>query len=315
MRKRKDRRGHLHVTGRQERQEPEPDEVDNSSIPAGLERALRRIMSGKKFTSLEEANQFFDELRGDMLSSVDQSAFAGHEDELEELLAEADLEDEPAGKRRLIELALQADPRHPGALISMSALEDGPEGIKLLEQAIESAADRLGPAFFDNPGDPEDFPDLADAYISANILLGERLRLEGRHEDAIKKLQTALLLTPGDEDVAETLVTEFLIAGDYDIAGKLLDSISESASALFIRSILEHLRGNEAAAGAALRRARKANVHVTGYLLQRLPLPHEPSFSDRPGSKGEAQLCIFRLMPLLAAKPEALRWFQERLDR
>ena len=46
---------------------------DDVEIPPDLERVLERILFGKPFKTLKEANTFFSELRGELLEMFDMA--------------------------------------------------------------------------------------------------------------------------------------------------------------------------------------------------------------------------------------------------
>jgi tetratricopeptide (TPR) repeat protein len=286
-----------------------PAEPDFDPSP-GMERALHRIMTGRRFESLEEANEFFDSLRAEMLGSIDSTAFATESSRLDDLLEEAELADNPVEAREIYEQVFALDPRNPDALIGMYRTEEDPDrAIAFLEQAISSASDRLGPEFFDKPpGNYGDDPN-AEAYAEACFLLGDRLRIADDLEGALRHFLIADSMQQ-DNDAAQAMAAIDLARGDLEAALGNIQRIKDATFKHLARAMYDYLSGNQQAASAEVRLARKRNGFLGGYLTGRLALPSTPSFHDRPGSKGEAQMCVYWLVTVWNHHPDIFEWMQ-----
>jgi tetratricopeptide (TPR) repeat protein len=303
----------LHVAGPSRRVRGEGDSKPGFNPTAAFERLLKRILGGKPFTSLEEANRFLEQMREQMMQSF-PNLEPPPRDAVEALLFDAEMAEDPEEAVRAYERVLEQDPANPEALVELAALEQEPaKAIALLERAAASAEQRLGPAFFDDPGKHRDNP-LAGVLVGAYGLLGERLRFERRHEEALQRFLSAVRLDP-DDSLKDAVIGEMMATGGWSDARDLLPDREQSTFALFAAALCEHKLGNPAQAARLLKKARRANGYVAGYLLGRLPLPDEPSSNDAPGSTGEAHWCIYRLAGALDEQPEAGEWLISQLAR
>jgi hypothetical protein len=82
----------------------------------------------------------------------------------------------------------------------------------------------------------------------------------------------------------------------------------------FASALYEHLRGDLPAASRAILRAKAANRFLRDYLSGAREMPDDPDFSNKRGSKGEANRCVFRLLPAWAAHTRAVRWLERQRE-
>ena len=249
------------------------------ALPPVMEALLNRIVFGKPFGTLEEANAFFEELRGELMRMFLNSQ--DDPDSLESLIARARLEEDPA------------------------------ESQNLLKQVVEAGRQRLPDEFFEGLAGSEYLPDGASEWLEAKLLLAERARVEGSHEESVQHFEDLYRVTPNRE-MREALIAAYLAVGNTEAAGPLLERCSNGTMKWFASALYEHLRGDLSGASMALLRARKGNRFLRDYLSGERPMPQQPSFSEKPGSRGEANYCMFRLVPAWAAHPEATHWLERQ---
>jgi tetratricopeptide (TPR) repeat protein len=245
-------------------------------VPPGVDRVLERILFGKPFKTLGEANRFFEELRAELLEMF--ASAGGDPDSAESLLARArqDLSDKRA-KDWL------------GRVVDLARAELG-------DEYFESACD-----------DPEDIPDAADLWLQAKILLGEHARLHEDAQEAVRNFEDVYRYMP-DREIEWALVGGYLALGNAEAAKTLLDRADDCTMKWFAMALCEWQRKQKPAATLALQRALKANRHLRDFLTGRRQPPRTPNFSETPGSRGEAEECMFRMIPAWTAHPPALDW-------
>jgi tetratricopeptide (TPR) repeat protein len=255
---------------------------DDVEIPPDLERVLERILFGKPFKTLKEANTFFSELRGELLEMFDMAG---------------------------------GDPDSPEGLIARARQEQNDdEAEELLGRAVDIARAELGDNFFASPAAAEDLPEAAMFWLEAKLLLAERARLQGAAKESVRHFEDIYRFMP-DSEIEHGLVAGYLATGKADAAKTLLDRAEPSVSTWFALALCEFLRKQKPAAALALQRALKANRHLREYLTGKRKLPAAPEFSDVAGSRGEADQCMFRLIPAWTAHPAALDWLSEQVSR
>lgn len=251
-------------------------------IPPDLELVLERILFGKPFKTLKEANAFFSDLREELLQVFNMTG---------------------------------GDPESPEALIARARMEENEdEAEELLGRAVDMARAELGDRFFETTAAAEDLPELAMFWLEAKLLLAERARLLGDAEDSVRHFEDIYRFMP-DSEIELGLVAGYLALGKADAAKALLDRAQEGVSTWFALALCEFLRRHKPAATMALQRALKANRHLRDYLAGKRKLPAAPEFSDKVGSRGEADQCMFRLIPAWTAHPAALDWLSAQMAR
>jgi tetratricopeptide (TPR) repeat protein len=284
------------------------------SLPWNLtERALRvigKLMKGKDFDSLKEANEFLvRSLAGGIPEVVPETP----QERAEELIDQAW---EARGRRSVLlaREALEIWPDCADAYNLLAGRAPGSEAAaELFTRALAAAERALGPEAFEKAGH---FWGLLGTrpYMRALEGLAESLVELKRFAEAAGHLREMLRLNPDDNQGARYSLASLLIALDQDgEAEELLDRYGEDSSALlaFPRALLRFRRqGDSFEARKYLKRALQANRFVPGLLflydLGLPPLP--PTYS--PGDEDEAVVCADLSRETWRNTPGALDWLR-----
>ena len=258
------------------------EDDEGPEISPGMHAVLERIVFGKPFKTLHEANAFFDEMRVELMGAYGDAP---------------------------------PDPDSPAVLLARARTEDDhAAAVKLLKRAVSAARRQIPDELLEGPLDLEDLPETVAEWLDAKLMLAERLRLAGFHAKVVEHFEELYRLAP-DAVMRQALVAAYLAEGNTEAAGPLLQ-VSESGAMKWLAAALyEHQRGDLAAASKALQQALKSNSFLRDYLSGKRSLPQEPNFSDKPGSRGEANSCIYRLMPAWIANPDSLGWLEQQVTR
>lgn len=258
---------------------------------------ITSLLKAQNFDSIENVQAF---LSAQLSNPSAQQAFppAINTDKVLELLVAADNESSPAKRKKLLDQAIQMDPEHPDTLIMLS--EDAPtigESMKLAQSAMESAAKRLGEAFFkENRGH---FWGLIETrpFMRAKAAYAHLLSLSGRLGTACEHYEQLLELNPSDNQGNRyDLLMHYLQLERLNEADRLLKSYGDEATCfiLYDKLILEYLRnGVTEHLNFLYRLARKENKHVPAYLLDQKRLPADIPYSYSMGSMEEAVTYAF----------------------
>jgi tetratricopeptide (TPR) repeat protein len=299
----------------------EPDEAGwplEPSLPWNLtERALRvvgKLMKGKDFDSLNEANEFLVRaLAGGLPEVVPETP----QERAEELIDQAW---EVRGRRSVLlaRQALEVWPDCADAYNLLAGRAPGPEAAaELFTQALAAGERALGAEAFEKAGH---FWGLLGTrpYMRALEGLAESLVELKRFAEAAGHLREMLRLNPDDSQGARYSLASLLIALDQDgEAEALLDRYGEDSSALlaYPRALLGFRRqGDTLEARRHLKRAVQANRFVPGLLLlYDLGLPPLPP-TYRPGDEDEAVVCAGLSCETWKSTPGALDWLRRRTE-
>lgn len=293
-------------------------QASQSQIPSRLvtEKVMRdihRVMEGREFESIEEANAFLATLTGSGLEQALEKVVAPSPQEEAQELAYRALE--ATSRKRALAFAQQAlakDPDCVDALVAVAAtartLEDVVAG---LEQAVQAGERSLGAQYFEeNRGD---FWGLLEtrSYMRARQQLADLLLDAGRVPEAISHFEALLALNPNDnQGVRDVLLGCYLASDNLAGARRLLHEYEEDASAVFAwgRTLLHFLSGDLKGAERALEDARQQNRFVELYLTGQKIVPRELPDSYSLGSKEEALICLGATADAWAAHPKVLIW-------
>ncbi|MFM9278574.1 tetratricopeptide repeat protein [Paenibacillus jiagnxiensis] len=253
---------------------------------------ITRLLEAQNFESIEDAQAF---LSAQLNNPTAQQAFspATSTDKVLELLVAADKASSPAKRKKLLDQAIHMDPEHPDTLLMLS--EDAPtmgESMKLAHSAIESAAKKLGEAFFEeNRGY---FWGLIETrpFMRAKAAYAHLLALSGRLSAACEHYEQLMELNPNDNQGNRyDLLMHYLELERLDDADRLLKSYGDEVACfiLYDKLILEYLRNGVTEHLTFLYRlARKENKHVPAYLLSQKRLPADMPYAYSMGSTEEA---------------------------
>ena len=303
--------------------QPKPKKTSPKS-PAHLStesvmRSVQKIMEGKKFASLEEANAFLASLTGPGLqqSLIDETPLTPQE-QAQDLAFDA-MEAETATRaRKLANRALALDPDCVDALVLLTDLDaTSPKAaIAGLQKAVAAGERALGASFFaENKGH---FWGLLETrpYMRARVDLANMLRAVGLEQDAISHYDALLELNPNDnQGLRYVLLGSYLATGRLEDAQKLLNDYEgdDMASFAWGRVLERFLAGDVPGAERALKSARQGNGFVELYLTAQRELPTSMPDSYSLGSDEEAVICLDCLGAAWANHPEAAIWLVEQL--
>jgi len=301
--------------------EPEPEEamVDRPLEPSLVWRVMERsrrnlgkLMKGREFGSLEEANE-------GLAALVQQGENSQAEPDAPEERAE-DLLDRAYGARgrRVVLLARQALEVWPDCADAYSLLAgkapDFESACRLYEQGMAAAERAMGSEMFEESGS---FWGILETrpYMRALQGLAECLVALERPAEAAERFQEMLRLNPGDNQGARTSLVNLLIALDRDAEAEVLaDRYGEDSWALmaFPRALLAFRReGDSLEARRYLKKALQSNRFVPGLLLgSRTAKPLGDYY--RPGDENEAGLYLDLSCDTWESTPGALDWLRER---
>ena len=283
----------------------------------GAEQVVRdfhRLLEGRSFEDIEEANVFLASLTGAGLENALKNAPAlSPQEEAQDLAYRA--MDAPNRKQAmsLARLALTHDPDCVDALVILAAANarSGDELIVGLEKAVAAGERSLGARYFkENKGH---FWGLLETrpYMRARQQLADALIDEGRNNEAIAHLQALLDLNPNDnQGVRGILLGLYLAQGDLKGTGRLLRQYRQDCSAVFNWGrVLERVLSSDfQGAERALQQARASNHYMELYLTGKKRPPKKMPEMYSLGSEEEALICLELLSDALTAHPEALVW-------
>jgi tetratricopeptide (TPR) repeat protein len=273
---------------------------------------VHRVMQGREFQTIEEANAFLATLAGPGLKEALKKAPAfSSQEEAQELAYRAMEATTRTQALTLAQQALARDPDCVDALVTVAeagarSIEDLISG---LEKAVSAGERSLGAQCFEeNKGH---FWGILETrpYMRARQQLADLLLDAGCVTKAISHFEALLELNPNDnQGVRDILLGCYLLGDDLDRARYLLHAYEEDGSAVFNwgRTLERVLSGDFQGAGHALKHARKHNRFVELYLTGKKKLPQAMPDSYSFGSEEEALICIESMGEAWAAHPEAL---------
>ncbi len=302
------------------RQQVSGSPLSSRLVTEKVMRDVHRVMQGREFQSIEEANAFLARLAGPGLKeALKKVPSLSPQQEAQELAYRAM---EAPTHTRALTLAQQArakDPDCVDALVTLAAasarsVEDLIAG---LEKAVEVGERSLGAKCFEeNKGH---FWSMLETrpYMRARQQLADLLLDAGRVSEAIGHFEALLALNPNDnQGVRDILLGCYLAGDDLDGARRLLRVYDEDAGAVFAwgRTLERVLSGDFKGAEHALKYARNHNRFVELYLTGKKKLPRAMPDSYSFGSEEEALICLETIGEAWAMHPEALIWLLMQVE-
>jgi ST7 protein len=190
------------------------------------------------------------------------------------------------------------------------------EALDYYEQAVEASTRVLGPEIFrDHAGD---FWGILETriYMRARQALAEALWASGRRAEAADHLDEMLRLNPVDNQGLRYIQAGWLLFLDrLDSLENLLQRFDEdSATWAYTKALVGFRRtGDSVGSRKLLNAAKKANKHVTAYLLGQKPLPSEQPPFYIPGDEDDAILYVGHHLAAWKSVPGSLAWVRSRL--
>ena len=288
--------------------------------PRALEKSIgeiHRLMEGKKFNSIDEANAFLQEALspGKPLDAPPRTPL----EKAQEVMYRAW---DATGRKRTDlarkALGISADCADAYVLLAEETARSLEEAMGLYEQGVKAGERALGAqAFKDYEGD---FWGILETrpYMPARAGLAECLWMLGRREEAIAHYTDMLRLNPNDNQGLRYLLAQHLVEEKKDEAFvKLLHQFPDEggASWLYTRALWAFRREGEGKkANAFLREAAKVNRFVPAYLLGRKKLPDQmPAFIGW-GDDSEAVEYAAEALDLWRNTEGALDWLNRTLS-
>lgn len=296
-----------------------------SALPAqrATEKALmdaRRALEEQEFSSIEEANEFLQEL---LASGGGQ--FPVHEASTD-LERAQDIMYEAWGatsKKKRVDLAKRAlatsaDCADAYVLLAQETAKSKRQVVELYEQGVQAGERALGPEYFEEQAGY--FWGLVETrpYMRARAGFTAALWKMGERRAALEQARELLRLNPGDNQGTRYILLQWLlIEGMDDEASALLKEYEDDGAAAWLYGRTFHefrTRGRSAKADAALREALEENRHVQPYLLGEKELPmHVPDLIEW-GGESEAVEYVYAAYGLWYYTPGALEWVRSVRD-
>jgi tetratricopeptide (TPR) repeat protein len=273
---------------------------------------LGRLLEGREFGSIEEANAFLHDLLGRSGGALPAAAPETPLEQAQELIYKAL---EATGPRRLKlahqALAVSADCADAYVLLA-EATADPRAARRLYEQGVQAGERALGPEVFAEGvghfwGILETRP-----YMRARHGLADVLWVLGERQAAIGHLRDMLRLNPGDNQGLRYMLANWLLTvGDDAALDRLWAQYPDeiSASWLYTRALALFRRaGAGRQADAALTQALEANPFVPPYLLGARPVPKQLPTYIGLGDEDEAVAYLAEGGVTWLATPGAPEW-------
>lgn len=256
-------------------------------------REIQKIMSEKEFDTIEDANDFLQQ----MLNSENgiESTSMSPRDEAQDLLYDAQ-EAHGINRRKMIEEALKIYPNSPDAYLLLaegtnSDLEFG----EYLRKAVQVGEKDLGKAFFlENKGH---FWMMIETrpYMRAKAMYADFLYETGAEEEAFNQYEEMLRLNPNDsQGIRYILLTLYIESAQFKKAQELINEFSDegTASFLFNKVLVDYLtNGMTSQTKTYIKEANKQNPFVKRYLLGKKKIPLEDL--DHMGFGDETEAIVY----------------------
>jgi tetratricopeptide (TPR) repeat protein len=276
---------------------------------------IGRLLEGKDFESIEEAQAFLDGIvkSGGLIPDIESATPL---DKAQELIYDAWQE---SGRERvnLAKRALEVCPDCADAYVILAQKAEGSplEALALYREGVEAAERALGPDYFEE--DVGHFWGILETrpYMRARLGLAMTLWELGKQVEAVSHLRDMLRLNPGDNQGIRYILASCLLMmdGDEELQ-ELLDSYEDEPTACwsYTRALLSFRReGDTGASRRLLEEAFKCNPHVPDYLLRKKELPGKPP--DTIGFVDETEAIEYAFETLLgwSLTPGALEWLKD----
>lgn len=264
--------------------------------PQSMEQMMRdltRLLNDQQFESIEEANQFVQELMagGQPIPTTEPRSDLDRAQEIIYQAAEA------RSRTQVIKLARRALMISPDCadgyvLLAETAAETPAEAWAFYEAGVKAGQRALGKTFEEDKGH---FWGILETrpYMRARLGLANILWEMGRLEEAADHMAEMLVLNPNDnQGVRQLYITLLLELDDTRRLEKLIKQYPDDWSAAwkYSRALYEFRKqGPGAKAEALLSDAIAYNPHVPAYLLGKKKLPQTlPAPYYSPGDEIEA---------------------------
>jgi len=282
---------------------------------------LQRILNQQEFSSVEEANQFMQQLLASSGGRIPEMPARSALEQAQELMYRAWDAPNRTLRGKLARQALTISPDCVDAyvLLAEETAKTPAEARAFYEQGVQAGERSLGTeAFAEMAGH---FWGMLETrpYMRARLGLAQVLWSLGEHQPAADHLREMLRLNPGDnQGVRYLLATLLLEIDDRDALEQLLAQYPDewSANWKYSAALLAFRQaGKSDQADARLQAALDYNRFVPAYLTGRKKPPkHMPSFIS-PGEDSEALEYVLDAMRAWQQTPGARDWLIEILTQ
>lgn len=295
--------------------EDEPVSFSPQRSRLAMERELRqleRVIEGKDFSSIAEANEYIQRA---LQSGKKPVVALSPKDEAQELLYQAF---EEMDRKKRLDLAYRALEIYPNSPDAYNILGDESASLETAanyyRQGMLAGEKDLGRRFFrENKGH---FWGIVETrpYMRAKANYAQALWQLGEKEKAIEQYEQLLQLNPNDnQGIRYMLLPAYIELGKYDEAEELMDQYDEATAMMdYNRLLVSYLKyGLHEELGDLLEEAITSNPHVIDYLLKKKRLPKEDPLFFSFGDDTEAVMYAKAHIHLWQRERELLEWLRE----
>jgi len=282
-------------------------------------QAIHKILNQQAFGSVEEANQFMQQLMASTGGYVPEMSPRSSLERAQDVMYRAWESPNRSQRVKLARQALEISPDCADAyvLLAEANARTPAEARALYEQGVKAGERALS---------QEDFEEMVGyfwgiletrPYMRARLGLAQALWVLGEHQQAADHLHELLRLNPGDnQGVRYLLATLLLQMGDDTALEKLLAQYPDdwSANWKYSAALLAFRKdGKSERANALLKEALQYNRFVPPFLLGRTKPPKQMPAFVSPGQENEAVDYAVDAVIAWQQTPGARDWLMEIL--
>jgi tetratricopeptide (TPR) repeat protein len=308
------------------RKKPAQSPPNPSRITSGDRRAsekmlqdIHKILNQQEFGSIEEANQFMQQLMASTGGYVPERSPRSSLERAQDVMYRAWESPNRSQRVKLARQALEISPDCADAyvLLAEENARTPAEARALYEQGVKAGERALS---------QEDFEEMVGyfwgiletrPYMRARLGLAQALWVLGEHQQAADHMHELLRLNPGDnQGVRYLLATLLLQMGDDTALDKLLAQYPDdwSANWKYSAALLAFRKdGKSERANALLKEAIQYNRFVPPFLLGRKNPPKQMPAFVSPGQENEAVDYAVDAVIAWQQTPGARDWLKEIL--
>lgn len=282
----------------------------------GGETAMRKIgklLEGRDFESMEEANAFLHSVLGDgSFDTIDKLVPDDPKDRALALVEQAQQSDDKEQRLALANEALSINPAGVDAYLIIADHADSIEAaVTILERALQIAEEDLDPELFEAEAGRFWGIMATRPYVRVRHALARMLWFNGQTAEAIAHAEELLRLSEGDNvGMRYDLISWLLADGETTKAGQLLLRFGDEASTHWLLAKALWIYGREGAsprANGALHDVFEQNPHVAEALFKITEDDEAPDHYAF-GSLEEAQVALYELGRAFVARKGTIEW-------
>jgi tetratricopeptide (TPR) repeat protein len=296
---------------------PSPTAPGNFHAPEKAMADLQRLLSQQEFGSIDEVNQFMQQLMASTGGRVPETHSSSPLEQAQDIMYRAWESSNRSQRLKLARQALEISPDCADAyvLLAEESAKTPAEARSLYEQGVQAGERALGKkAFKELKGEFWGFLETRP-YMRARLGLAQALWALGERQEAAGHMQEMLRLNPNDnQGVRYLLATLLLEMGEDTALEKLLLQYEDdwSANWKYTRALLAFRKGGKSAeSDTLLKEAVQHNRFVPPYLLGKKKLPRQMPALISPSGETEAlDYAAEALIPWQRTEG-ALNWLRE----